>query len=259
MVKISNYLKQKGQGIVEYALLLAFIVGIAVALQGVGLKDAVVGVFDDVATVLAGGSNKSNLYAENFSKYSTTKKEQLREMDNTERIDTDLAALENIANFAMGKELSELEKYFKQFETNWENQIQSGNGRVIFENWDNENSGGQLSGHYTSSDGIVSLMYGSSHDLPYYGNTGTGTTSGSHSWVKEKYFYSDAMIGEDKGNNERYVKISVNTDNGVVTGAHVWVTGKNGVDVTTSRGKSLSDVGSNNQSLYEGVKVGTKK
>ena len=54
MVKFSNYLKQKGQGIVEYALLLAFVVGIAVALQGVGLKDAVVGVFDDVATVLAG-------------------------------------------------------------------------------------------------------------------------------------------------------------------------------------------------------------
>lgn len=59
MIKISKYLKQKGQGIVEYALLLAFVVGIAVALQGVGLKDAVVGVFDDVATVLAGGPDLS--------------------------------------------------------------------------------------------------------------------------------------------------------------------------------------------------------
>lgn len=58
MVAIRNYLteklKQKGQGIVEYALLLAFIVGIAMMLNGVGLKDAVVGVFDDVANVLAG-------------------------------------------------------------------------------------------------------------------------------------------------------------------------------------------------------------
>ncbi|MBQ6744028.1 MAG: hypothetical protein IJR05_04670 [Acidaminococcaceae bacterium] len=59
MVAICDYLKlklrQKGQGIVEYALLLAFIVGIAMMLNGVGLKDAVVGVFDDVAEVLAGG------------------------------------------------------------------------------------------------------------------------------------------------------------------------------------------------------------
>ena len=55
MTAIRNYLNKKGQGIVEYAVLLAFIVGLAAALQGVGLKDAVVGVFDDVTAVLAGG------------------------------------------------------------------------------------------------------------------------------------------------------------------------------------------------------------
>ena len=47
--------KQKGQGIVEYALLLAFIVGIAMMLNGSNLGGAVKGVFDDVAMVLAGG------------------------------------------------------------------------------------------------------------------------------------------------------------------------------------------------------------
>ena len=61
MTAMRNYLNKKGQGIVEYALLLAFIVGIAVALQGVGLKDAVVGVFDDVAMVLAGNSDGLDL------------------------------------------------------------------------------------------------------------------------------------------------------------------------------------------------------
>ena len=45
--------KQKGQGIVEYALLLAFIVGIAMMLNGSNLGGAVKGVFDDVAMVLA--------------------------------------------------------------------------------------------------------------------------------------------------------------------------------------------------------------
>ena len=54
VTKIFKYLKQKGQGIVEYAILLAFIVGIAIALQNVGLKDAVVETFDNVAALLSG-------------------------------------------------------------------------------------------------------------------------------------------------------------------------------------------------------------
>ena len=57
MVKALKCLKrkQKGQGIVEYALLLAFIVGLAMMLNGANLGGAVKGVFDDVAMVLAGG------------------------------------------------------------------------------------------------------------------------------------------------------------------------------------------------------------
>lgn len=54
MVKADSGLNKKGQGIVEYAILLAFIVGLSVMLQGVGIKDAVAGVFGDVAAVLAG-------------------------------------------------------------------------------------------------------------------------------------------------------------------------------------------------------------
>lgn len=46
--------KRKGQGIVEYALLLAFVVGIAMMLNGANLGSAIKGVFDDVANVLAG-------------------------------------------------------------------------------------------------------------------------------------------------------------------------------------------------------------
>ena len=52
--KIKNITKQKAQGIVEYALLLAFVVGIAMMLSGADLGDAITGVFDNVANVLAG-------------------------------------------------------------------------------------------------------------------------------------------------------------------------------------------------------------
>ena len=50
------YGKQKGQGIVEYALLLAFVVAVAVAVTSdtTGLEAAVTGVFSRVVTALKG-------------------------------------------------------------------------------------------------------------------------------------------------------------------------------------------------------------
>lgn len=61
LVNISKSLKQKGQGIVEYAILLAFIVGLAMMLNGTNLGGAVKGTFDSVADLLAsfnGGKTK---------------------------------------------------------------------------------------------------------------------------------------------------------------------------------------------------------
>ena len=48
--------RQKGQGIVEYALLLAFVVAVAVAVTSdtTGLEAAITGVFSRVATALGG-------------------------------------------------------------------------------------------------------------------------------------------------------------------------------------------------------------
>ena len=50
----NRYLSQKAQGIVEYALILAFVVAIAIFITGNdgGLKDAVQGVFSDTASKL---------------------------------------------------------------------------------------------------------------------------------------------------------------------------------------------------------------
>ena len=46
---MNRYLSQRAQGIVEYALLLAFVVGLVAVMQSDnGLSDAVKGVFDKV-------------------------------------------------------------------------------------------------------------------------------------------------------------------------------------------------------------------
>lgn len=55
----NRYLSQKAQGIVEYALILAFVVGIAIALTSndTGLKDAIEGLFKNTSTKLNDAKN----------------------------------------------------------------------------------------------------------------------------------------------------------------------------------------------------------
>ncbi len=53
---LDRYLGEKGQGIVEYALILAFVVVVAVAItNGGGLRDRVQQVFTDITNAFGGG------------------------------------------------------------------------------------------------------------------------------------------------------------------------------------------------------------
>ena len=91
-----NMVKQKGQGIVEYALLLAFIVGLAVMLNGSNIGGAVKGVFDDVAALLSGKSE--NNYAAALEKWGSISWDKLTNEKQSARIAADLEGLANIAN-----------------------------------------------------------------------------------------------------------------------------------------------------------------
>ena len=80
----------------EYALLLAFVVGIGMMLSGSNLGDAVKGVFDDVAAVLSGKSE--NNYAAALEKWSSISWDKLTNEKQSARIAADLEGLANIAN-----------------------------------------------------------------------------------------------------------------------------------------------------------------
>lgn len=59
-MKVMRYLEQKGQGIVEYALILAFVVAIAAGLTNAGgIKDKVSAIFTQVGTTLDNAKNNS--------------------------------------------------------------------------------------------------------------------------------------------------------------------------------------------------------
>lgn len=52
-MKVMRYLEQKAQGMVEYALILAFVVGIAAVLtSSTGIKGAITTTFEKVTTTL---------------------------------------------------------------------------------------------------------------------------------------------------------------------------------------------------------------
>lgn len=71
--KLRNAVQQKGQGIVEYALLLSFVVGIAMLLNGSNIGGAVKGVFDDVVTVFSDVKD----YASALKHWGNMSKEEL--------------------------------------------------------------------------------------------------------------------------------------------------------------------------------------
>ena len=105
--ELRNVIKQKGQGIIEYALLLSFVVGIAMLLNGSNIGGAVKGVFDDVASYL-GGEIGENAYVAGFKKWSSMKKSDLENEDKTARLAADQAALDNIAALFYGKTKAEI-------------------------------------------------------------------------------------------------------------------------------------------------------
>ena len=236
MIKISKYLKQKGQGIVEYALLLAFVVGIAVALQGVGLKDAVVGVFDDVATVLAGGSSaKNNTYAASYAKYSQMKWNDLTDpATKAERLQADIDGLQSVADWFMGKSKDEVQALLTRDGNNGWSSITatmgddmnfSGTG-TIFEYADRDefykSNDKNYARYYARNTPVAELL-----GVGTEGDSDVGSTGDKWRYTGEKrYFFSDEMNSKT-GAAEKQVKLNLQFSNGTVTSSHVWVEQKN--------------------------------
>jgi Flp pilus assembly pilin Flp len=223
--------KTKGQGIVEYALLLAFIVGLAMMLNGSNLGSAVKGVFNDVAVALGGG--KGNAYASALKKWGTISWDKLISENNSARIAADLEGLENIANY-----FNSLDKSFEELAGNnsdnnsylgerWTNRTDLGNnpekaveGSVVFYYWGTEDNASELS--KTRSLSATDWMQGNFDTTYDHSYTGSGIAQ------TERYFFSNEM-NANMGSSEKEVRVAFTKDStGNVTGTRVWVTQKNG-------------------------------
>ena len=107
--KIRIAIKQKGQGIIEYAVLLAFIVGLASMLNGTGISGEVKNTFDSVVSLLKG--EEQNAYLAGLKKWG--KATEFPPETQAERLAIDQLGLENLAGFFLNKDRSYIQSLMK--------------------------------------------------------------------------------------------------------------------------------------------------
>lgn len=174
--------KRKGQGIVEYALLLAFVVGIAMMLNGANLGSAVAGVYDNVANVLFGSeydlstpegrlaADKARIkklgetIAANFKK-NNAKKDDYKKVDNPATLNGDYLSILVLPDGSLniytavdgGKWLSELAQSKPDIYKNYVSALQ--------------NAGIDLSNGYVVGDSIKNSKQKDMGTTQYYTDT----------------------------------------------------------------------------------------
>ena len=113
--RIMRTIREKGQGLTEYVLILAFIAGIAFMMFGGNgsLKDTLVNTFTETHNILAGlFSEEGNLYLDTIKKYGKIRNEDEIKDPATkdQRLKADQMALGNIAEFFIGKDRDYVKK-----------------------------------------------------------------------------------------------------------------------------------------------------
>ncbi len=246
MIKsIKKILSEKGQGLTEYVLILAFIAGISMMFTGGGLKSTLVNTFNETNEILAGLFNDENKYAAMLEKYGKAGRKSLVNLSwtnstnytmgddivpNADRIAADEAALENLANLFMGMDVKDVkEKIF--INEGLGNQYFNGTAINLGKYSDHnsvENPGSekevltnyQMNGRRYTRDEMAHWLQGD------YGNikstSGSYTTNGYD--TESRYFFSNGMIDPNGSDSEIFAKIT-STDN-KVTGVTVYTVRK---------------------------------
>ena len=105
--RLRRTIREKGQGLTEYVLILAFIAGIAIAMFGSSdsLKNTVVNTATETVRILAGlFSDKTDWGHMDVSKFNAE--------NQGERLAADQSSLENLASFFIGKPEAEIRLLF---------------------------------------------------------------------------------------------------------------------------------------------------
>jgi len=234
--RIRRTIREKGQGLTEYVLILAFIAGIAFMMFGGNgsLRGTLVNTFTETHRILAGLFSEEKTYSDYFHDWRNTPLNELSQIDNDERIKADQDALAFIARAFIGLPPDQAQAKLKEF-TN-------GNS--------SKNDSAKLNGNAQNgySKGILVPFsyydYGTFDDSGYIKldndqnpNTATYLASDARAFpqsnspvsntaiTQDRLFYSNDMLG-NSNSSQRTVSARLHYTNGVV----------DSVDITARKG-----------------------
>ena len=230
-------MSEKGQGLTEYVLILAFIAGVAFMLFGGNgsLKGTLVETFTETNRILAELFSDGMSYAEAVASWGKKNKADLSsEISNEKRIAMDQQSLANIGQFFLNKTKTELAGIMNKYTYN-------GDEGIFLVNY-HDNSDIETDFDYDGTnlkDGykdILTYMQGDASNIVGF----SGDT---------RYFYSDNMLADKAGQygNDRSIRVNLHYNGDTV----------DAVRVRVNRGNSRGDGNSTPYYRELDVKVGT--
>lgn len=274
--RIRRTIKEKGQGLTEYVLILAFIAGIGLMFTSGGLKNTLAGTFTETVRILGGLFDEddgyitaSKNYKYYFTKYKDLSSDELSGKSSEERLKADQEGLALIASLFLGKTKGEVQSLMEGF-SNTHNDL-----KWVYDNLDatrmkpDENGWSQimvpLSYWNTDIDGDFNAANGTGYSWLECGNnvnllkqmTENAVVAGknnnnviyyrSRTATRDRIFYSDGMIGA--GSSDRAVAMKVHYDGDKVD--QVWIAAQTGtMPLVTRNGATISLENSYHETKY---------
>ena len=212
-------IKEKGQGLTEYVLILAFIAGVAFVMFGGSgsLKGTVADTFTETVKILAG------LFDEKTD-WGHADPSTFNDSNSSERLSYDQNALGNIASFFIGKTRKDIADHYLNNIGSAEN-----NGGIMV-GWFQQNDDGSMKfvskSYKAEANSIFDLMQGGSGDATKYDPTnqylvsdyvryqftqpsGDGAAAGNGVRIKFEY---DKSAGANKQNEWVVTKVTIAND-----------------------------------------------
>ena len=223
--KIRIITKQKGQGIVEFAILLAFVVCIGVLANFSGDVKAR---FNKVLDLV--GGKKDYTYA--IESYSKLPKDKLQEVDEAIRILMDQEALANIGRFFIGHDEQFVKKYLLNSKPDnacllHYGEVVDENGNVksyLYYNKDDKNTRSDKKDEIAKTSDVIHWMRG---DFGLYDETSNAIVPDSYATASyssdNRYLFSNYPVNRDTKDAGNGVKITLKYKDGKVSEAIIKV------------------------------------